>query len=76
MNQVDERDDHGAILVMVALMLTALLGVGAIVLDLGKLYVEKRELQNGADAAVLAVAQDSRRAGCQPQRPRRRIGGG
>jgi hypothetical protein len=42
----------------VALMMVALLGVAALVIDIGALYVEKRELQNGADAGALAVAQD------------------
>ena len=50
--------DDGVILVWVALMLVALVGMGALVIDIGALYVERRELQNGADAASLAVAQD------------------
>ena len=50
--------DDGVILVWVALMLVALVGMGALVIDIGALYVERRELQNGADAAALAVAQD------------------
>ena len=55
-----QRDHHdqGAVLVMVALVMTVLLGVGALTVDLGALYAEKRELQNGSDAAALAVAQD------------------
>jgi hypothetical protein len=54
----DARRDDGAVLVWVALMLVVLLGVGALVIDIGRLYVERRQLQNGADAAALAVAQD------------------
>ena len=57
------RGDDGAVLVIVAVIMTALLGVGAMVIDLGALYVEKRQLQNGADAAALAVAQDCAQAG-------------
>lgn len=53
----DHRDE-GVVLVWVALMLTVLLGVGAIVVDAGALYTERRQLQNGADAGALAVAQD------------------
>ena len=56
--------DDGAVLVMVALMMTMLLGVGALVIDLGALYVEKRELQNGADAAALAIAQGCAGGNC------------
>ena len=56
--------DEGAVLIMVALMMTMLLGVGALVIDLGALYVEKRELQNGADAAALAIAQGCAAGSC------------
>jgi hypothetical protein len=56
--------DQGAVLVWVALMMTVLLGVGAIVIDIGALYVEKRQLQNGADAGALAVAQDCAGGDC------------
>jgi hypothetical protein len=57
--------DEGAVLVMVAIMAVVLLGFGALVLDVGALYVEKRQLQNGADAAALAVAQDCANGNCQ-----------
>ena len=57
MREVPENRDEGAVLVLVALFLTILLGVGALVVDFGALYVEKRSLQNGADSAALAVAQ-------------------
>jgi hypothetical protein len=50
--------DEGMILIWVGFLMTALLGVGALVIDIGAMYVEKRQLQNGADAAALAVAQD------------------
>lgn len=56
--------DQGAVLVIVAVMMVALLGVGAMVIDLGALYVEKRQLQNGADAAALAIAQDCAGGDC------------
>ena len=56
--------DEGAVLIWVALMMTVLLGVGAIVIDVGALYAEKRQLQNGADAASLAVAQDCANGSC------------
>jgi hypothetical protein len=51
--------DDGAVAVLVALLVsTVLLGMGALVLDVGSLYAERRQLQNGADAGALAVAQD------------------
>jgi Flp pilus assembly protein TadG len=56
--------DDGVILVWVAMMLVALVGMGALVIDIGALYVERRELQNGADAAALAVAQDCAEGDC------------
>ena len=53
------RDDRGAIGVVVAIFLAAgvLLGMGALVIDVGQLYQNRAELQNGADAAALAVAK-------------------
>ena len=63
---VDQRDE-GAVLIWVALMLVVLLGVGALVIDIGRLYVERRELQNGADAAALAVAQDCAAGSCEDE---------
>ena len=52
------RDDAGAAAVLIALLLPlVLLGFGALVIDGGSLYSERRQLQNGADAAALALAQ-------------------
>ena len=34
-----------------------LFGMGALVIDVGQLYQNRAELQNGADAAALAVAK-------------------
>ena len=68
----NNRDDRGAVLVWVALMIVVLLGVGALVLDVGALCVERRELQNGADAAALAVAQDCAEGDCDLEAGRRR----
>jgi hypothetical protein len=56
--RLTDRDDRGAVIVWVSIMMAVLLGFGALVIDVGALYAERRQLQNGADAAALAVAQD------------------
>lgn len=56
-NEVNSHGERGAVSVMVALMLVALLGFGAIAVDVGMLYAEQTQLRNGADAAALAIAQ-------------------
>jgi len=50
------RNEKGSVTVLIALVITALLGMAALVLDLGLSYYESVELQNAADAAVLAAA--------------------
>ena len=62
------RDDRGALGVLVAMMLGAgvLTGMGALVIDVGQLYQERAELQNGADAASLAVANSCAVSACTP----------
>jgi hypothetical protein len=52
------RKERGATAALFAIMLVPLMGVMAISLDVGALYVERGQLQNGADAAALAVAAD------------------
>jgi Flp pilus assembly protein TadG len=62
------RDDRGAIGVLVAVLIGGgvLLGMGALVIDVGQLYQNRAELQNGADAAALAVAQSCAAGTCAP----------
>src|ERR1039457_1222087 len=62
------RDERGAVGVLVAMMLGAgvLTGMGALVIDVGQLYQERAELQNGADAAALAVAESCATGTCTP----------
>ena len=50
--------ERGAVAVITAVSLIALLGFAAISIDVGMLYQERAELQSGADAAAMAVAQD------------------
>ncbi len=52
------RSERGAIAVVVSLLTISLLGFGSLVIDVGALYQERRELQNGADSSALAVAKD------------------
>ena len=49
------RDQRGASAVLIALLLVVLLGIAALAIDLGYLYVTRYELQNVADSAALAA---------------------
>lgn len=53
----DSRDDRGAVLVWVGLMIVILLGMGAFAVDFGYAYATKRQLSTSADAAALSGAQ-------------------
>lgn len=48
----------GAATIMVAVLMVALLGMAALAVDVGAMYAEKAQLQNGADATALAIAGD------------------
>ena len=56
--QPREHGERGATAIIVAVLMTVLLGCVAFVVDIGQITVEKVQLQTGADAAALAVAQD------------------
>ena len=53
------RDDRGAVATVFGILLAGgvLLGMLALVVDVGQLYSEREELQSGADAAALAIAK-------------------
>lgn len=53
------REERGAISILVGLLISAgvIIGFLALVIDGGRLYSERRLVQNGADAAALAVAR-------------------
>ena len=72
MNLGKPGSQHGQVLVIVAVAFTVLLGAAAIAVDLGNGQLQKRRLQNVADAAALAAA-DVKRVPVTPQvrRPRR-----
>lgn len=52
------KPEQGAVAIVVAILSVVLIGMLAFVADLGMAYANKRVLQNGADAAVLAVANE------------------
>lgn len=51
-----KRDESGAAAVLFAMALPALVGLSAMIVDLGSLYLAERRLQNLADAAAAAAA--------------------
>ena len=64
-----QRDERGAIAILVALIAVILLILAAFVTDFGMAYAHKRELQNGADSASLAAVQvfkDQLKMDCNP----------
>jgi hypothetical protein len=50
------KDERGQTLPIVALLMTALLGMAGLVTDVGHAYVVRGELQNSANAAALAAS--------------------
>lgn len=52
-----QSGEDGAIAVFYAIMVLVLAGFGAIMVDVGELYAEGRQLQNGAENAALEVAK-------------------
>lgn len=56
--------EQGAATVVVALMLVVLMGFAAIAVDVGAMYAEKAQLQNGADSSALAIAGDCANGSC------------
>ena len=51
-------NERGQVVIIVALLLISLLGMTALVVDVGSIYEERRQTQTVADAAALAGAQD------------------
>lgn len=47
-------DKRGAVLVLVAVVLVALIGIAALALDVGRLYVARQRAQNVCDASAIA----------------------
>jgi Flp pilus assembly protein TadG len=54
---VVRHDERGAMVIFLAAFSVVMVGMAALVIDVGSLLDEKRQLQNGADAGALAIAQ-------------------
>ena len=59
-----QQDEAGATLVFVAVILIGLLALTAFAIDFGRIWEERRQLQNGADAAAVAIGEDCARGLC------------
>jgi Putative Flp pilus-assembly TadE/G-like len=53
-----KRSERGAYLIIMSFVMALLLGLGALVLDIGRLLILKTEMQNAVDAAALAAAKE------------------
>ena len=58
MNNNLVNNEKGSVIIIVVLLMTVLMGCAALVLDVGRVYIEESKLQNAIDAASLAAAQD------------------
>lgn len=58
------RGEEGATAVLLAILATVLIGFAALVVDVGGMHSEVRQLQNVADAAAMAIAQDCAGGNC------------
>lgn len=58
MAELMRRRKRGQSLVIIALSATALLGIIALGMDAGRLYFQRRDVQNAADAGALAGAEE------------------
>ena len=64
------RSDRGQATVLTVIFLVVLIGMGALVLDLGSWFREQRDTQSDADAAALAAAQELPLSVSDSRRPR------
>jgi Flp pilus assembly protein TadG len=55
--RVSSDTERGGIAVIVAFLMVVMLGFAALAIDVAKLYAERAQLQNGADAAAFMMAQ-------------------
>jgi Flp pilus assembly protein TadG len=59
-----ESKERGAAGALVAVMMLALIGAGALAVDAGQIYAERAQLQNAADAGALAGVDLCAASGC------------
>lgn len=57
MNRV-RRDESGAVLLIMVISLVVLLGMAALVVDLGGSYSQRRKMQSASDSAAVGAAQN------------------
>lgn len=50
------RQERGSVIIMVAMAMVVMVGIAALAVDVGYLYMQKTKMQNGVDAAALAGA--------------------
>ncbi|MCH8566098.1 pilus assembly protein TadG-related protein [Nesterenkonia sp. LB17] len=58
------HSDRGASAVIVALMMVPIMILAALAIDIAAMHANKQQLQTGADAGALAIAQDCARGDC------------
>lgn len=66
LNRDTQARDSGAITVIVALLMVVLLGSVAIAVDVGVIHSERAQLQSGADAGAIGMAQKCARDASDP----------
>lgn len=59
-----ESSERGVAGVIVAVMMLVLIGAGAMAVDVGQIYAERAQLQNGADSGAMAVARSCKPGPC------------
>ena len=64
MHSLSRPRERGAVNVMVALLIIPLIGFAAIAVDVAALWADRQQLQTGADAAALGIAQDCAKNDC------------
>lgn len=60
----DPDSERGVTAVIVAIMLVVLVGFAALAVDVGAVVWDRKQLQNGADAGALAIAQACAQGAC------------
>jgi Flp pilus assembly protein TadG len=64
MRRLRRSPERGVTAVVVALVMVVLCGFAAVAVDLGALWWDRKELQNGADAGAIAIAQACAKGAC------------